>query len=64
MFFKRVVMRITAGVLAVSALAAPAMAAHGVTNTGSSKLNLRAEAATASSVLTKIPDPLIHLKEA
>lgn len=55
MFFKRVVMRITAGILAVSALAAPAMAAQGVTNTGSSKLNLRAEAATASSVLTKIP---------
>lgn len=55
MFFKRVVMRITAGILTVSALAAPAMAVQGVTNTGSSKLNLRAEASAAGSALTKIP---------
>jgi len=55
MFFKRALMRITAGVLTVSALASPALAVAGVTNTGSSKLNLRAEATSASSVLTKIP---------
>ena len=55
MSFKRALMRITAGILTVSALASPALAVAGVTNTGASKLNLRAEAATSSAVLTKIP---------
>lgn len=55
MSFKRALMRITAGILTVSTLTAPALAVAGVTNTGSSKLNLRAQAATNSSVLTKIP---------
>ena len=55
MFFKRTVMRITAAVLTVSTLAAPALAVAGVTNTGSSKLNLRASATSSSSVLAKIP---------
>ena len=55
MFFKTAVMRFTAGVLALSTMAVPALAVAGVTNTGSSKLNLRAQASSASSVLTKIP---------
>ena len=55
MFFKRAVMRITAGILTVSALASPALAVAGVTNTGSSKLNLRAEASTSAAVVTKVP---------
>ncbi len=55
MFFKRAAMRLTAGILTISTLASPALAVAGVTNTGSSKLNLRAQAATSSAVLTKIP---------
>ena len=55
MFFKRAFMRITAGILTVTALASPALAAAGVTNTGSSKLNLRAEASTSAAVVTKVP---------
>ena len=55
MFFKRTVMRITAAVLTISTLASPALAVAGVTNTGTSKLNLRAKATSSSSVLTKIP---------
>jgi len=55
MFFKNAAMRFTAGVLIASAMAAPALAVAGVTNTGSSKLNLRAQASSSSSVVTKIP---------
>jgi hypothetical protein len=55
MFFKSAVMRLTAGILAVSALTAPAFAVGGVINTGSSNLNMRAEADASSAVVTKIP---------
>lgn len=55
MSFKNLAMRLTAGILCVTAMAAPALAVAGTVNTGSSKLNLRAEASTASSVVTKIP---------
>ena len=55
MFFKRAAMRITAGILTVSALTSPALAVAGVTNTGSSKLNLRAETSTSAAVVTKVP---------
>jgi cell wall-associated NlpC family hydrolase len=55
MFFKRVAMRITAGILTAAVLASPALAVAGVTNTGSSKLNLRAEASTTAAIVTKVP---------
>lgn len=55
MCFKRAAMRITAGILTLSTLASPALALTGVTNTGTSKLNMRAKAASGSSILTKIP---------
>ena len=55
MFFKRAAMRLTAGILTVTALVSPALAVAGVTNTGSSKLNLRAEASTSAAVVTKVP---------
>ena len=55
MFCKNAVKRLAAGILCVSTMIAPALAVAGVTNTGSSKLNLRAQAAAGSSVLTKIP---------
>lgn len=55
MFFKRTVKRITAGILTAAALASPALAVAGVTNTGSSKLNLRAEASTTAAIVTKVP---------
>ena len=55
MFCKHAVKRLAAGILCVSTMIAPALAVAGVTNTGSSKLNLRAQAASSSAVLTKIP---------
>ena len=55
MFFKRAFMLITAGIMTVTALDSPPLAAAGVTNTGSSKLNLRAEASTSAAVVTKVP---------
>lgn len=55
MFYKHAVKRLAAGILCVSTMIAPALAVAGVTNTGSSKLNLRAQASSGSSVLTKIP---------
>lgn len=55
MNFKHAVMRFTAAVLSVSALVSPALAVAGTVNTGADKLNLRAQAAADSSVLTRIP---------
>ena len=55
MFFKSAAMRLTAGILALSAMAIPALAVGGVINTGSSNLNLRAQADTDSEIVTKIP---------
>ena len=55
MFYKHAVKRLAAGILCVSTMIAPALAVAGVTNTGSSKLNLRAQASSGSSVLAKIP---------
>ena len=55
MFFQKTAGRLLAGILAASAMITPALAATGTVNTGSSKLNLRSQAASTSSVLTKIP---------
>jgi len=55
MFFKSAAMRLTAGILALSTMAAPVLAVGGVINTGSSNLNLRSEADASSAVVTKIP---------
>lgn len=55
MFLKNAVIRLTAGILCISAMAVPALAVGGITNTGSSTLNLRAQASSGSSVLAKIP---------
>ena len=55
MFYKHAVKRLAAGILCVSTMIAPALAVTGVTNTGSSKLNLRAQASSAASIVTRIP---------
>ena len=55
MFSKNALKRLAAGILCVSTMIAPALAVTGVTNTGSSKLNMRAQASSAASVVTKIP---------
>ena len=55
MFSKNAVKRLAAGILCVSTMIAPALAVAGTTNTGSSKLNMRAQASSSASVLTKIP---------
>ena len=55
MFSKHALKRLAAGILCVSTMIAPALAVAGVTNTGSSKLNMRAQASSAASVVTKIP---------
>ena len=55
MFSKHALKRLAAGILCVNTMIAPALAVAGVTNTGSSKLNMRAQASSAASVLTKIP---------
>ena len=55
MFSKHALKRLAAGFLCVSTMIAPALAVAGVTNTGSSKLNMRAQASSAASVVTKIP---------
>lgn len=55
MNFKRTASRLTAGLLLVSALITPALAATGTVNTQGSALRLRSEASTDSSVLTKLP---------
>ena len=55
MFSKHAVKRLAAGILCVSTMIAPALAVAGVTNTGSSKLNMRAQASSSASVLAKIP---------
>lgn len=55
MFFQKTAGRLLAGILAASAMITPALAVNGTVNTGSSKLNLRSQAASSSSVLTKIP---------
>ena len=55
MFSKNVVKRLAAGILCVSTMIAPALAVAGTTNTGASKLNMRAQASSSASVVTKIP---------
>ena len=55
MFSKNALKRLAAGILCVSTMIAPALAVTGVTNTGSSKLNMRAQASSAASVVTRIP---------
>ena len=55
MNFKRTVSRLTVGLLLVSTLITPALAATGTVNTEGSSLRLRAQASTDSSVLTKLP---------
>lgn len=55
MNFKGIVSRLTAGMLLVSALVTPALAATGTVNTEGSSLRLRSETSTDSSVLTKLP---------
>ena len=55
MFYKHAIKRLAAGILCVSTMIAPALAVAGTTNTGSSKLNMRAQASSSASVLTKIP---------
>ena len=55
MLSKHALKRLAAGILCVNAMIAPALAAAGVTNTGSSKLNMRAQASSSASVLAKIP---------
>ena len=55
MFSKNALKRLAAGILCINTMIAPALAVAGVTNTGSSKLNMRAQASSAASVLTKIP---------
>ena len=55
MFSKNALKRLAAGILCVSTMIAPTLAVTGVTNTGSSKLNMRAQASSAASVVTKIP---------
>lgn len=55
MNFKRTVSRLTAGLLLASALITPALAATGTVNTEGSKLRLRSEANTDSSVLAYLP---------
>lgn len=55
MNFKGIASRLTAGMLLVSALVTPALAATGTVNTEGSSLRLRSETSTDSSVLTKLP---------
>lgn len=55
MNFKRTASRLTAGLLLVSALITPALAATGTVNTEGSSLRLRAEASTTGSVLKNLP---------
>lgn len=55
MNFKRTLSRLTAGLLLVSTLITPALAATGTVNAEGSKLRLRSEANTSSSVLTYLP---------
>ena len=54
MNFKRTVSRLTAGLLLVSSLITPALAATGTVNTEGSSLRLRSEANTSSSVLKQL----------
>ena len=54
MNFKRTVSRLTAGLLLVSSLITPALAATGTVNSGDSTLRVRAEANTSSEVITKL----------
>ena len=55
MNFKHTLSRLTAGLLLVSTLITPALAATGTVNAEGSKLRLRSEANTGSSVLTYLP---------
>lgn len=55
MFSKNAVKRLAAGILCVSTMIAPALAVAGTTNTGASKLNMRAQASASAAILTKIP---------
>lgn len=55
MNFKRTLSRLTAGLLLASTLITPALAATGTVNAEGSKLRLRSEANTSSSVLTYLP---------
>ena len=55
MFSKNAVKRLVAGILCAGTMIAPALAVAGTTNTGSSKLNMRAQATSSASILTKIP---------
>ena len=55
MFSKTAFKRLAAGLLCVSTMIGPVLAATGTVNTGASKLNLRAKASTSAAVLTKIP---------
>lgn len=55
MFSKNAVKRLAAGILCVSTMIAPALAVAGTTNTGASKLNMRAQASASAVILTKIP---------
>lgn len=54
MNFKRTVSRLTVGLLLVSTLITPALAATGTVNTEGSSLRLRSEANTSSSVLKQL----------
>lgn len=55
MLCKTALKRLAAGLLCVSTMIGPVLAATGTVNTGASKLNLRSKASTSASVLTKIP---------
>ena len=48
--------RLTAGMLAISALITPALAAHGVVTAGGSSLNVRAQSTTNSAVVGSLAD--------
>jgi len=54
MNFKHTVSRLTAGLLLVSSLITPALAATGTVNTEGSSLRLRAEASTSGAVLKNL----------